>query len=243
MSREDHELVVSKLARDVRKDGARGWALVGGIPHLNLLAGDRLEPGDDLPCTADFWSLTMFPVEATFWRRSAESVTYRRNPLYCAAIGVSVEILLVDALHCLYLGILRKFSAELIWEIVLSGTYVKFGTQDEKVFGTIRMFETEMFGCYSRYRREHRDKQQLSELQVLTPPMIGTKKRPTIKAKGDETRGFFLFLLDVISRKSAAVNNGPLWLLCAEAYEYLQTCLRSFPLVLNIEQVQELWGS
>ena len=89
-------------------DGSRGWSLTRPIPPLDLLAGDRLEPSEYLRDVASFENMEL-PGYVVFWRPSAETVSKHNNPLFSPSLGVGLGTIAIDTLHCLHLGVLKRF--------------------------------------------------------------------------------------------------------------------------------------
>jgi hypothetical protein len=59
---------------------------------------------------------TAFPLDVVFWRRSRESLTRRRNPIFNRSYGVTAErSLTVDVLHALNLGIMLALVKFVVW--------------------------------------------------------------------------------------------------------------------------------
>ena len=79
---DDHRAIQASLFADKRKKGSRGRSLRNDIPHLHLKAGDRLEPGGQVPDVYAFDGASQFPLQAVFWRPSLQTITYHRNPLF-----------------------------------------------------------------------------------------------------------------------------------------------------------------
>ena len=238
-----HKRVSTRLSPDFRKDGMRGLVLVEDIEECGLVAGDRLEPSPTLPDTGTFGSLEVFPVEVVFWRRGQETITMRRNPLFAPSIGVSIESFLVDVLHSLYLGTLKSWCANAIWEIIWADAYsVGAGkTQSERAHLTVSLLESELFSFYARWKSENVGR-DISEMQCLTVAMIGTTRSRTIRTKAAETKGLFLFLKDVLQRKQGKLELGAFWVQSSRALSELLRCLEEFPLSLTARQEQDSWG-
>ena len=60
LSREEHALVVRHASFDKRRSGYRGLAIMRAIPSLGLVAGDRIDPTEDLPDVDDFFGFLSF---------------------------------------------------------------------------------------------------------------------------------------------------------------------------------------
>ena len=96
------------LAFNTRADGTQD------VRTLVLREGDRIEPTVQLPNVAAFRDLQLAPhasYSAVFWRRSEETLTLPRNPMFDDSLGVAFHLVLtVDALHF--------FILELCWRSV-----------------------------------------------------------------------------------------------------------------------------
>eukprot|EP00959_Pyramimonas_sp_CCMP1952_P366036 7666306-Pyramimonas_sp.AAC.1 len=64
------------------------------------------------------------PARLTFWRRQAvqnacKDPATRRSPLFdYALVGGPRQILRIDTLHTLYLGVYQTYAASVIWDLV-----------------------------------------------------------------------------------------------------------------------------
>ena len=99
------------LFYDKRKanTASRGRALRVDIPDLQLLAGDRLEPHPKMPDVGAIDNFKAVPIELLFWRRSCETMTRHRNPLFDEDLGITAEETFVpDWLHALSLGVYQR---------------------------------------------------------------------------------------------------------------------------------------
>ena len=68
------------------------------------------------------------PVRLT-WRTSAETLAHHRNLLLCTELGLSSNrSLTVDALHCLYLGVMNVWCRTTIGTICLSSVFGEVGS-------------------------------------------------------------------------------------------------------------------
>ena len=50
-------------------------------------------------------------IRLMFWRRSCETLTRHRCPVFDDSIGLTFEIMMGDVLHCLYLGTFQSWLA------------------------------------------------------------------------------------------------------------------------------------
>jgi hypothetical protein len=174
--------------------------LVRPVAELGLLAGDRLEPSTFLPDVAAFDGLDTFPFPVLFWRRSAETNTRHRNPLFMPDIGVSVvRSLTVDSLHCIYLGVMHSFCRYVVWHLMLSGSWGGVGTADEVVTVAVEVFRISLVEWYKARARSFLA-ENLTRVQDVTPTMVGTVTNKRLKTKGAETWGILLFLIEALGQ-------------------------------------------
>ena len=100
------------LFYDKRKQGGHGRVLRSPVPRLGLHALDRLEPGPSLLDIADF-DRKLLPLKVVFWRRHLHGgrVTDKvlhRNPLLNAPLMDAVNVIMLDTLHTVYLGVILR---------------------------------------------------------------------------------------------------------------------------------------
>ena len=79
-----------------------------------LRKGDRLEPKADLWDTSDFDTKPL-PFTCVLWRPGNESLDKHRCPLMDEAIGITIQTLMIDVLHTLYLhGVYARFLRRIV---------------------------------------------------------------------------------------------------------------------------------
>ena len=190
IDRFEHTIIRAALRYDKTKTGARGRALTSDIPALGLLAGDRLEQTSQHPDIGAFEMIHDFPATVCFWRRSLETITRHDNPLFHVP-GVGPELLMIDVLHVLYLGIAQPFIVRLFWKLLTNNAWqVQALSADERnQLGVLRL-RAELMHWYKTHRAEG-----FTEVQDLSLSMLGTNSKPANQPfKGAETKGM-LFLL------------------------------------------------
>lgn len=214
-----HREIKRNLIYEATKSGSHGRSLAVDLPEFHLRAGDRLEPSCTVPDTgAGFDEARLFPLEVTFWRVSLETRTKHRNPLYNHSIGITVALLLVDMLHCFYLGLLQGFSKDLLWELILCDSW---DTQpgrnyEEQVSVSVRLLAIELLSFYDSWGDAHKGS-ELTRLQAFTLSMIGTRDARCLKLKGSEAKGFFFFLTTLLERRGAKLARHDVWKQAADA--------------------------
>ena len=172
------------------------------LPALNLERGDRLEPSNACPdIGAGFDGLAdgTFTITLVFWRRSAETSVRHRCPIMDVP-GCSVHSLMIDTLHCLFLGVVPRFLEASIWLCISNNVWqvdaTHAATRDELC---IQCCRADLFTWYKRYRRDHPGKAS-NELQDQTPRMLGARGSWGFSPKGAEARWMLPFVNDMLER-------------------------------------------
>ena len=201
-NRQAHARVRGRLAFDRRKDGLRGRGMVDNLPEYGLLRGDRLEPTETCPdIGAHFDELASgpFPVTVVFWRRTQETMARHRCPLMSVP-GVTVSTLMIDTLHCLFLGVVQRFLETSMWLCITCNVWqtssAHAATRDELC---VQRCRADLFQWYKTFRRAHPNV-QVTELQDLTPGMLGTRLNPNFTPKGMEARWMVPFVNELLVR-------------------------------------------
>ena len=88
------------------------------LPLLNLQKFDRLEPNPLLLNVNDFDAIDVFPATVLFWRTESETIARHRNPLFSIP-GVWHGLLLIDILHCVFLGVGQNWVVASMWRVLL----------------------------------------------------------------------------------------------------------------------------
>ena len=175
--------VAELLFWDLRTYGQRGRCLSQPVPSLGLQKGDRLEPSDQLPDVADFETQAT-PCVVVFWRSTNETTTRHRNPLFDAAIGITVQSLKVDSLHCLALG---------VWQVVLSAIIAAM--IDHDVYGAAAAGATTIESRRAHFfQRFGKDLQQWMAKRGKGLTRVQTDFTLPLRLKGGETKTLLTFM-------------------------------------------------
>lgn len=209
LTRPDYIKVKNSLEYSKAKDGPRGRALMVPIPALGLEKHDRLEPDRVLQDVgAPFDQLatepTNWPIEVTFWRRAMESRSRHRLPLFDAALGISLLILCVDVLHGLWLGPAKDWCTAVFWSLIDYNVFGVDGTLDTRIINSVMRIKTELWDFYKRYR-EANPGADVTELENLTPGMLGKNNARMLSTKAAETKYLVPFCLEVLARHAARI--------------------------------------
>ena len=191
--RETHAAIRAALFFDRRKRGARGRALLADVQCGDVLlkAGDRLEVSPLLDSTFAFDAIRTFPREVRFWRRSCETLAHRQNPLFYIP-GFTVERLVVDTLHCLYLGVVQAWQMASLWAMLNRDVW---GTGDVNL--SVMRLRAELHVYYKARRGK------VTVVQNITAKMLGTPtKTAAAPFKGAEAKGLIDFVVQLLEKHS-----------------------------------------
>ncbi len=120
----------------------RGRALIADVPEVFLLRLDRLEPSSSL---RDIGLLTVessLPLILTFWRRSRETATRHRNPMFSDPRICTARVIVVDELHTMHLGVFQCYIAK-VFNIAIDEDVYCIGRSDKATSKTLTVARTE----------------------------------------------------------------------------------------------------
>eukprot|EP00959_Pyramimonas_sp_CCMP1952_P238226 4978226-Pyramimonas_sp.AAC.1 len=180
-------LNVGLLSFDHRKQKT-GYVLWSPVEELGLQKWDRLDPSDDLPDVALFASREL-PFWCYFWRRHwddrnriADRVL-KRNPIFSPSLGITPkDHLHADTLHVIYLGIMLRYCAAVIWSAIESNFWGIPGSKEAVVAAGIRR----IFNDYKKWCELNNVALNM-QLSCLTPTMLCTSSERMLKTKAAET--------------------------------------------------------
>jgi len=193
-----HDTVIASLRYDKRTSGSRGRALVHPIPALNLETGDRLEPSPNLHDVARFDSQRECPLVVTRWRRRRETACRLRNQFFSIP-GASIRNMVIDMLHCVFLGIAQSYIAAVLWMLITSNVWhFQATTQGELELLAVHRLRTLIEEYYAMRRKLSERPEGTTEIQDLTISMLGSRDMKMFKAKGAETKGLIPFAIAML---------------------------------------------
>lgn len=228
----------ASLMFDRKKDGARGRVLAVDIPEAGLLRGDRLEPSVDCVDICDGFNESK-PESITFWRRSFETLTRHRNPLFCGEAHITPEeCLAFDYLHGLALGVYKSFMAHMTWCLLRNNVWgaPPHDNMDTRVLVSVPRLRLELFAWYKRERTARR---QHCEVQDLTPAMLGSLASPSLGLHGAETVSYLAFGGHLLQRYGAAMGAERASIEAAwAALNRIRVLTSTYPRVLPMTEVQ-----
>ena len=233
MTRAQQREIVPLLQYTRKRDGGRGRCLAKGYEPLGLLKGDRLSPDENMHDVANFDTAFSDPAKinhtATFWRTSDETRTRWRNPLFAPEIGITTDILAIDLLHTLYLGVAKHFCMRVIWHLITSCIFTRpgLGPADRNQLGVLGVRAS----IWAFYKEEQRrdPNQTVHRLEDLTLSMIGTETKPKLNTKAAETKTLTCFCLSRLQEHRAAMDN-------AQTRALIKVGLSLCALIRNIDE-------
>lgn len=212
--------VAALLFYDKKIQGSHGRALKGPVPELRLKRGDRLEPCPGLPDVGAFDSLGA-PASVVFWRPSQETITRHRNPLFDDSIGLNIQSLRVDSLHCLYLGVIQTACGAVIQAMLEHDCFGALAegctTAESKLQLGLQRFSAGL-QAWSRGNRH------------LGLTEVSTEITVPLRVKGGEAKTILLYMVDMLPGVAPVLPKGDAMVQCLVAIKANISCL-SGPLV------------
>jgi hypothetical protein len=183
------------LAYDKGPAGSRGRALTVDVPELGLRKGDRLEPHAGMPDVAKFdTSAASDTLRVLFWRRSGETVSRRRNPIFNERTGITPDIFVGDWLHMCSLGVYKVFISVLLHALFAANVFriSRHVCPSHEAFvalcvGRLRDMLWAWYAAETSAGRAH------ARVQAFTTEMVGYDRDHQLGTWGAETNGILLF--------------------------------------------------
>ena len=216
----------------------RGRIVGDNYPLLGLQYGDRLEPFEGLEDHALFESLHP-PCAALFWRISAETSVKRRTSILDPAIGVGIEAVMVDTLHCLHLGILQRYVSDTWWHFILADGFGTGATSEPELLRLSvsclrRLYAPWLRGWRTANPGERRSSTEVPHIGVST---LGGKLGHQLKMKAMMTRPLVPFTVHLLTTHPGKIASQVRMVAAGEALEKLirLTRLRGQPSVRTLQ--------
>ena len=201
---DDHRARKASLFADKRKKGSRGRSLRNDIPHLHLKAGDRLEPGGQVPDVYAFDVASQFPLQAVLRRPSLQTITYHRNPLFNIP-GVSLEMLMIDSLHAVHLGVANVYCMHVLWELLDANMFSVEGPEEVRLSISVSRLKGELFDYYASLPPHVR--KCITGVGDFQVGMLGSRTSRTLSTKGMETKGLVPWCCRLLVRYGHHIPN------------------------------------
>ena len=204
VSQADLDSVRAELFFDPLGQTHQGRALGKRFPHLGLKIGDRVEPCAELPDVAMLDSLRA-PCTVLFWRPANEVGVKRRCPLFNPSIGIGIQSLVCDVMHCMYLGNLQRWVSFVWWKLCLGNAWqVPASGEKEMVHLSIGLLRAEYHRWIKRYRKNHPEEaKSITEVPNISRKILGEQGKYELKTKAMMTRSlvpFSIYLLNKFPR-------------------------------------------
>ena len=185
----DVPLVRARLEYEKRQGQSRGRVLQEDLPQFGLLKGDRLAATVEHPNIA-----SLAPEEAPrvvlWWRKSNETVTRFRNPLFRKGTGVTLDTVGIDWLHALSLGVMQEILGFLIWRLFTANAFRVPGVASNVADLSLQALRQALGEWYSS---EARAGIQHTRIENITMGMLGSAAAPSCDLHGAETNGMLAF--------------------------------------------------
>jgi hypothetical protein len=216
-------------------DASRGRALVADIPALGLRKKDRLEPSSGLHDVGAFCA-DKIPFVATFWRRTKESMAGHRNPLFQDRYVARVEMITVDELHTMHLGVYKYWVGTALCRVISSDAFgICHTSGDTRKALTVARIRSEMLEWSSDHRRRFPDV-PIYPLSDLVPTMI---HHDSISAKAAETGSMKPFTVHLLKKLGVKVEGCAALVAAGEALLQYHDITRLRPRRLSGDERQE----
>ena len=204
----DLQDVASALSYFLKGKSAKGRAIMTDLPQFGLLRGDILEPSRDL-INPNLLEKSAAPIDVVFWRTNLDAKgrntdwLSHRSPIFGDRTGIYPGLhLTVDSLHCVYLGVMQKWTSAAIHRLLEANPWEQVG--DFK----LQMLVDELRE-WQRVEGIHANRR----IRNITPKMIGdpdVSPHPgcLLKLKGAETRIMFAFCVNAVRKYFDQVELG-----------------------------------
>ena len=174
------ERLAGTLMYDKRlKTGSHGRCLARHFPELGLRKGMRLEPSETCPDVGNVEHLNVphAGLPLVFWDRSRETIARHRNPLFSRTLGLTIESLVADEMHTVFLGPMQDAVLAVFWRCIDANVYAVGAplAWDVQVQLTVGRLRRELFEWYRAERQQHPEKPlyELQDLDVRTIWVVG----------------------------------------------------------------------
>jgi hypothetical protein len=237
----DLAVITGQLKYDKRRTGSFGRALVNDIHRFGLNKGDRLEPSHTAPDVANIDIRSDFPFELTFWRVANETATRHRCPLFTRRSYICPEILCVDEMHTMHLGIFQDFILAVFWQAFDADVWGVHGHLPEEAYlaQASLLLRADLFVWYRQQRLDFPDR-PLHEMADLQLTMLGSRDRKALHAKAAESGTLMYFAFDMAVRHSAVLAGGSALVDCGRGLVQYMEVTRSSSLRLSVAARQGL---
>ena len=155
-----------------------------------------------------------------------------RNPILNAPLVDAVDVIMLDTLHTVYLGVINRYTAEVLWR-ALDGN--PWGTAPATFESNLRNLKADLMTFYEAtgVPLDHR-------IGDLTAGMMGRRRTPAIKTKAVETACVFPFAMELCRRHADHIQSADALHAAGEALRDYLGLLRSSPAQVPLATCQRL---
>ena len=149
-------------------------------------------------------------VRFDIWRVSAEQGVKHRNPLINESLGVTLDTIAIDSLHCVNLGVMKEYVTHVFWELLDSNAFEvdPERTLNERHVLGVHCLRHELFQWYDVRRQENPD-EPIYAMKALTVKMLGKRTTPKLRAKAAEMKFLlFFFATEMCERYKDKLTQG-----------------------------------
>lgn len=217
-----------------------------------LEARDRLSPTPTMPDVMLLDSAVP-PFTLVFWRprrdfaRRLRDPVVRRNPVFAEDICAGpAEVLAVDTLHTVYLGVIMRLVSAILWRMLLANTWNIHGSQEQILEMGVRRMAAHMLRWFEEARTPS-DRR----VATLSLPMLGDRMGCTVggaephagcpmRLKGAEMGSLLPWSLALLEQHGQAVAHRAALLAAGRSLESWLEVTRQSGDVLEMVESQEL---
>eukprot|EP00971_Amphidinium_carterae_P344338 6484675-Amphidinium_carterae.2 len=189
------------LAPDRRRGLFRGGlTMTQAYPPLSLLKGDRFEPTPQCLDWQDFMDAETPPTYAIcFWRVKDTSSAKHYCQLNDLAPDGLHQLVHIDSMHTLCLGVFLHFCASAVLHILSHNTFeasLYSKAQDDRQHGQALVLNAEISRFVRRYKKD--TGKTLTGVPAIHPEKLGSKAQPTLHLKASQTVTLMRYLADAL---------------------------------------------
>eukprot|EP00969_Alexandrium_andersonii_P348128 15393630-Alexandrium_andersonii.AAC.1 len=155
-----------------------------------------------------------------------------RNPLLEAPLTDAMEVVMLDTLHTIYLGVILRYVSEVFWRTIEGRVW---GGADTSLDMCVRNLKVDLIGFY-----DEANVPQDSRIGDLTVGMMGKREASTIKTKAGETACLLPFAIELCRRHRDRLRASEALLAAGEALAEHLRLLRESPARLTLGTAQTL---
>ena len=241
LSQADHAEVLSCLEYSKRARVGVGRCIMRDIPRLGLRKLDRLEPSRTLADVGAFERIDAWPVQILFWRQGQSSMVIHRFPLFDPAIGASILMILIDALHTLNLGVYQLWCLFCIWALIDKNAWnvgANFTANERRIL-SCEYIRAELSAYYAKLRLDHPGI-DITEIPHFALRTVGGEKGTVLRTKGAETKFLIGYVLQALEQRGQHLDSFQVLIQAGKCLKDFDDLLGRLPRRVNPTQVQSM---